>query len=82
MEKIGMFEAKTHLPEIVKRVQEGGDICVTNRNKEVAYIMSVSKYNERKNESKYKYSRFNDIKKRSPLGDVSEILKMRDEGKK
>ena len=38
MKTIGIFEAKTHLSEIVKK---GEKICITNRGKEIAIIMPL-----------------------------------------
>ncbi len=32
MQTIGMFEAKTHLPEVIRNVQKGETYMLTNRN--------------------------------------------------
>ena len=80
MQKVGMFEAKTHLPEIVERVQHGEVICLTKRNQEVAFIIPVKTYYQAKN--KTLFDDLARLKKRAPLGTIQEILKMRDEGKK
>jgi prevent-host-death family protein len=80
METIGMFEAKTHLPEIIRKVQNGQEYCLTNRNKAVAFIIPVEQYYQHKNQDIL--AQFNELKKRAPLGNASEIINMRDEGRK
>jgi len=80
MQKIGMFEAKTHLPEIVRSVQNGQEFCLTNRNKEVAFIIPVELYYNKKNEAIFQ--QLNKLKKRAPLGSQEEIITLRDEGRK
>lgn len=75
-----MFEAKTHLPEIIRTVQKGEEICLTNRNKEVAFIISAEKYYQRKNSEIY--DQLAALKKRAPLGSPAQIIEMRDEGRK
>lgn len=80
MKKIGMFEAKTHLPEIIKLVQSGEDICLTNRQKEVAFLISVNHYYKDKSSSIF--SKLKDLKKRAPLGTLEEIISAKDEGRK
>jgi len=80
MQKIGMFEAKTHLPEIIRAVQSGQEVCLTNRHKEVAFIIPVELYYHKKHEAVF--NRLNKLKKRAPVGSVEEILDLRDEGRK
>lgn len=80
MQTIGMFEAKTHLAEIIQRVEKGEVICLTKRNKEVAFIIPVSNFYINKNKDIFEELRT--LKKRAPLGSAQEILDMRDEGRK
>jgi len=80
MKNIGMFEAKTHLPEVIRNVQKGETYMLTNRNQEVAIIMSVSDYYRGSKESSY--SKIKAIFKTNSLGNFDEIIEMRDEGKK
>jgi prevent-host-death family protein len=80
MQKIGMFEAKTHLPQIIHSVQQGQEICLTNRGKEVAYIISVDTYYHRKQADALQ--QLKDLKKRAPIGNITQVLAMRDEGRK
>ncbi len=38
---IGLFEAKTHLSELVARAEQGGEVIITRHNKPVAKIVPV-----------------------------------------
>ena len=80
MQTIGMFEAKTHLPEVIRNVQKGETYMLTNRNQEVAIIMSVSEYYRSSKESSY--TKIKAIFKTNQLGGSDEIMTMRDEGRK
>ena len=40
-ETIGLFEAKTHLSELVARAERGGEVIITRHNKPVAKIVPV-----------------------------------------
>jgi prevent-host-death family protein len=39
MESIGLFEAKTHLSELVARAEQGEEVIITRHNKPVAKIV-------------------------------------------
>jgi prevent-host-death family protein len=39
MTEVGSFEAKTHLPQLLKRVAKGERIVITNRGKPVAMLV-------------------------------------------
>lgn len=80
MQTIGMFEAKTHLPEVVRNVQKGETYMLTNRNQEVAIIMSVSEYYRSSKESSY--AKIKSIFQTNALGGPDEIMAMRDEWRK
>lgn len=80
MQTIGMFEAKTHLPEVIRNVQKGETYMLTNRNQDVAIIMSVSEYYRSSKESSY--SKIKAIFKTNALGSSDEISAMRDEARK
>lgn len=80
MQTIGMFEAKTHLPEVIRNVQKGETYMLTNRNQEVAIIMSVSEYYRSSKESSY--AKIKSIFKTNTLGSSDEIISMRDEERK
>ena len=38
---IGLFEAKTHLSELVARAEQGGEVIITRHNKPVARIVPL-----------------------------------------
>lgn len=46
-----MFKTKTHLPELIKEVEAGEELCITNRGKKVAFIIPVGKYYAQKIDS-------------------------------
>ena len=39
LEKVGSYEAKTKLPEILRRVEEGVSFTITNRGKPIADLV-------------------------------------------
>jgi len=39
--KAGAFEAKTHLPALLRRGEQGEEITITNRGRPVARLVSV-----------------------------------------
>ena len=80
METIGMFNAKTHLTELIKRVENGEEICLTNRHKPVAIIVPIDQYYYKKN--KDILIQLYNLQQLAPIGSTEEIIKMRDEGRK
>ena len=41
MESIGLFEAKTHLSELVARAERGEEVVITRHNKPVARLVPI-----------------------------------------
>ena len=41
METIGLFEAKTHLSELVARAEQGEEVIITRHNKPVAKLVPL-----------------------------------------
>jgi prevent-host-death family protein len=80
MRTVGMFKTKTHLPELIKDVAAGEELCITNRGKEVAFIIPVSKYYQ--NKFSNVFQELAELKKRVPLGDIDTILEMKNLGRK
>ena len=74
-----MFEARTHLPEVIRNVQKGEKYILTNRNQEVAIIMSIGDYNKTFNS--LPYEKLRTIFKSNPFESVDEIISMRDESR-
>ena len=42
MESIGLFEAKTHLSELIARAERGEEVVITRHNKPVAKLVPVN----------------------------------------
>ena len=42
MESIGLFEAKTHLSELVARAERGEEVVITRHNKPVARLVPMA----------------------------------------
>ena len=77
---VGMFKTKTHLPELIKDVQNGEELCITKSGKKVAFIIPVDKYYENKNN--VTMEELLKFKKSYPLGSNDEIIEMKNMGKK
>lgn len=41
METVGLFEAKTHLSELIARAERGEEVVITRHNKPVAKLVPV-----------------------------------------
>jgi len=80
MKTVGMFKTKTHLPELIKEVEAGEELCITNRGKEVAFIIPAAKYYSQKFDDIFK--KFALLKKAKPLGPVDDIIQMKELGRK
>jgi prevent-host-death family protein len=44
METIGLFEAKTHLSELVARAEQGEEVIITRHNRPVAKLVPVTSH--------------------------------------
>ena len=42
METVGLFEAKTHLSELIARAERGEEVVITRHNKPVARIVPIA----------------------------------------
>ena len=47
METVGTYEAKTHLPALLKRVEAGETITITNHGRAVARLVPVEEQSRR-----------------------------------
>lgn len=43
METVGLFEAKTHLSELIARAERGEEVVITRHNKPVARLVPVQR---------------------------------------
>ncbi len=41
MESVGLFEAKTHLSELIARAERGEEVIITRHNKPVARLVPI-----------------------------------------
>ena len=80
MRTVGMFKTKVHLPELIRQVERGEELCITNRGKKVAFIIPVGNYY--KSQYHQIIKEFLSLKKKSPIGGLEEIIKMKEFGKK
>ena len=78
MKSIGSFEAKTHLPRILKQVEAGETFVVTRNGKPVARIAPVER--ARVKDAQDVLRRLRAL--RLNLGSANEIRAMRDEGRR
>ncbi|VAW15320.1 hypothetical protein MNBD_BACTEROID05-765 [hydrothermal vent metagenome] len=76
MIKIDLFDAKTHFSDLLKRVQRGEEIIITNRGKSVAKLTSCK---EDTSNSELFIKRIKKISK-GQLSSLSEIKSMKEEG--
>ena|SRR5436190_24195140 len=81
MESIGLFEAKTHLSELIARVQAGEEVVITRHNKPVVKLVPVqdsAKLDNRKRKAAVKalFGLREDIRKRTAGMSSDEIVQM------
>jgi prevent-host-death family protein len=78
--EVGTYEAKTRLPELLKRVEAGETVVITRRGKPVARITSPER--DRAAEITATIRRIEEFRKTMPRMTVEEILSARDEGRR
>ena len=87
MESIGLFEAKTHLSELVARAERGEEVIITRHNKPVAKLVPISEvspelYQRRMVALDALQAIGRDMQKRGGPITVEELLAWRDEGRR
>ena len=87
METIGLFEAKTHLSELIARVEAGDEIVITRHNKPVAKLVPIAEVSpelvaRRKRALAELQAIGRKMIARGGTITVEEILQWRDEGRK
>ncbi len=87
METIGLFEAKTHLSELVARAEQGEEVIITRHNKPVAKLVPISEVSpelvaRRRQILQELQAIGREIEKRGGPLTVEEILEWRDEGRR
>lgn len=87
METVGLFEAKTHLSELVARAEQGEEVIITRHNKPVAKLVPISAVSpelvaRRRQIFDELRAIGREIEKRGGPLSVEEILAWRDEGRR
>lgn len=78
LEKIGSFDAKTKLPEILRRVAAGESFTITNRGEPVADVMPSQSVNRAKTQAAID----NIMAAKKHIVSDQELVELRDEGRK
>ena len=78
MRTVGSFEAKTHLSRLLKDVEKGEEIIITNRGRPVARIVPV----ENPASPDEVFDRLKAIRKEVSHGGPLDMAALRDEGRK
>ena len=87
METVGLFEAKTHLSELIARAERGEEVIITRHNKPVAKLVPINEVSgELIARRRQALAELQDIGRRmvargGPIT-VDEILQWRDEGRR
>ena len=88
METVGLFEAKTHLSELIARVEAGDEVIITRHNKPVAKLVPITTeispelYRKRLEILAELQAVGREIAARGGPITVEEILSWRDEGRR
>jgi prevent-host-death family protein len=88
METVGLFEAKTHLSELIARAERGEEVIITRHNKPVAKLVPISTeispelYRKRLEILAELQAVGREIAARGGPITVEEILSWRDEGRR
>ena len=81
MTEIGVHEAKTHLSNLLKRVEDGESISITKEGKVIAVM--VPPYNNIKEKDGSKaYSRLKELINKYPIGTVQEVMSWKNKGRR
>ncbi len=77
MEKIGAYEAKTHLPKLLDRVARGESLTITRHGKPVAKLVPIADGRERAREAAVRIS---ERRRHVKLLPMAELMKTVHEG--
>ena len=77
--QIGVYEAKTKLPELLRQVASGKRFTITNRGRAVADL--VPSTGERPRDAGAAIDAFLDFKKRNPVGAEANIKELIEDGR-
>ncbi len=80
MIEVGTYEAKTRLPELLKRVEAGETVVITRRGKPVARIVAAER--DRRAEIAGAIERIKALRSRFANVTLEDMLSARDEGRR
>lgn len=80
MTEIGIYEAKTHLSRLLKRVENGESFSITNRGKIVAVM--VPPHDVAQVKTNDAYGQLIALREKSPIGTVREVMNWKNEGRR
>jgi prevent-host-death family protein len=80
MSTVGAYEAKTHLPRLLRAVERGETVIITRHGRPVAQLGPVQ--DRRREEIAAVIERMKRARAQRPRVTVDEILAARDEGRK
>lgn len=80
MREVGSFEAKTHLPELLKAVEKGETIVITRRGAPVARLVPADRGDG--DDARAVIDRMKRARAQRPRVTLDEILSARNEGRK
>lgn len=70
MERIGSYEAKTHLPQLLDRVARGESLTITRHGRPVAHLVPVDTHRERVREAAARIVERRRHLERAPLAEL------------
>lgn len=80
MTEIGIYEAKTHLSRLLKRVENGESFSITNRGRIVAVM--VPPHDVAQVKTNDAYGQLIALREKSPIGTVREVMNWKNEGRR
>ena len=80
MNEIGIYEAKTHLSRLLKRVENGESFSITNRGRVVAVM--VPPHDVAQVKTNDTYGKLIALREKSPIGTVREVMHWKNEGRR
>lgn len=78
MAEVGSFDAKTHLPNLLRRVEQGETITITRRGKPIARLVPVEP--DRQAEVREAVQRLKVFRRGMPVVPLQELLEARHAG--
>ena len=70
MERVGSYEAKTHLPQLLDRVARGESLTITRHGRPIAHLVPVETRRERAREAAARVVERRRHLKRVPLAEL------------